>query len=126
MKVTKRWTQRRRGATVLVALATVASVSSVGLANTAGAAKKLPPLVVGGMFPFTGSKSLLSTWGTHGVAVGVYEVNHGGGVLGHQLKTAYVDDAADSVDALPAFRKLMLSHPTVVIGPFSPTIEAVI
>ena len=126
MKVTKRWTQRRRGATVLVALATVASVSSVGLASTAGAAKKLPPLVVGGMFPFTGSKSLLSTWGTHGVAVGIYEVNHNGGVLGHQLKSAYVDDAADSVDALPAFRKLMLSHPTVVVGPFSPTIEAVI
>ncbi|HET9089941.1 MAG TPA: ABC transporter substrate-binding protein [Acidimicrobiales bacterium] len=128
MKVTKRWTQRRRGATVLVALATVASVASVGLASTAGAAKakKLPPLVVGGMFPFTGSKSLLSTWGTHGVAVGIYDVNHNGGVLGHQLKTAYVDDAADSVDALPAFRKLMLSHPTFVVGPFSPTIEAVI
>ena len=126
MKVTKRWTQRRRGATILVALATVASVTSVGLASTAGAAKKLPPLVVGGMFPFTGAKSLLSTWGTHGVAVGIYEVNHNGGVLGHQLKTAYVDDAADSVDALPAFRKLMLSHPTFVVGPFSPTIEAVI
>ncbi|HSN02795.1 MAG TPA: ABC transporter substrate-binding protein [Acidimicrobiales bacterium] len=128
MKVTKRWTQRRRGTTILVALATVASVTSVGLASTAGAAKakKLPPLVVGGMFPFTGSKSLLSTWGTHGVAVGVYEVNHNGGVLGHQLTTAYVDDAADSVDALPAFRKLMLKHPTFVVGPFSPTIEAVI
>jgi ABC-type branched-subunit amino acid transport system substrate-binding protein len=126
MKVTKRWTQRRRGASILVALATVASVTSVGLASTADAAKTLPPLVVGGMFPFTGAKSLLSTWGTHGVAVGVYEVNHNGGVLGHQLKTAYVDDAADSVDALPAFRKLMLSHPTFVVGPFSPTIEAVI
>jgi ABC-type branched-subunit amino acid transport system substrate-binding protein len=37
-----------------------------------------------------------------------------------------VDDAADAVDALPAFRKLMLSHPTFVLGPFSPTIEAVI
>ena len=126
MKATKRWTQRRRGATMLVALATVASVTSVGLASTAGAAKKLPPIIVGGMFPFTGAKSLLSTWGTHGVAVGIYEVNHNGGVLGHQLKSSYVDDAADSVDALPAFRKLMLSHPTFVVGPFSPTIEAVI
>ena len=51
------------------------------------------------------------------MAVGIYEVNHGGGVLGHQLKSAYVDDAADSVDALPAFRKLMLNHPTVIVGP---------
>ena len=37
-----------------------------------------------------------------------------------------MDDAADSVDALPAFRKLLLKHPTIVVGPFSPTIEAVI
>ncbi|HET9058788.1 MAG TPA: ABC transporter substrate-binding protein [Acidimicrobiales bacterium] len=88
--------------------------------------KSASTLVVGGMFPFTGSKSLLSQWGTHGVAVGVYEINHNGGVLGHDLKAAYVDDAADSVDALPAFRKLLLDHPTLVVGPFSPTIEAVI
>ena len=45
---------------------------------------------------------------------------------GHKWKSAYVDDAADSVDALPAFRKLLLKHPTMVVGPFSPTIEAVI
>jgi ABC-type branched-subunit amino acid transport system substrate-binding protein len=97
---------------------------SAGVANAAP--KKLAPLVVGGIFPFTGSKSLLSSWGTHGVAVGIYEVNQHGGVLGHQLVPKYVDDAADSVDALPAFRKLELNHPTVIIGPFSPTIEAVI
>jgi ABC-type branched-subunit amino acid transport system substrate-binding protein len=62
----------------------------------------------------------------HGVAVGIYEVNQAGGVLGHKLKSAVVDDAADAVDVLPAFRKLMLNHPTVIIGPFSPTIEGVI
>ncbi len=118
---------RRRGTTVAVALATLASVVSFGVGSgPAVAASKLKPLVIGGMFPFTGSKSLLSQWGTHGVAVGLYEVNHNGGVLGHQLKSVYVDDAADSVDALPAFRKLMLSKPTMVVGPFSPTIEAVI
>jgi len=83
-------------------------------------------LVVGGIFPFTGTKSLLSQWGTHGVPVGIYEVNNNGGVLGHKWKSAYVDDAADSVDALPAFRKLLLKHPTMIVGPFSPTIEAVI
>jgi branched-chain amino acid transport system substrate-binding protein len=105
----------------------------VAASGSAASAHALPhatsssaPLVVGGMFPFTGSKSLLSQWGTHGVAVGVYEINHNGGVLGHQLKASYVDDSADSVDALPAFRKLLLDHPTVVVGPFSPTIEAVI
>jgi ABC-type branched-subunit amino acid transport system substrate-binding protein len=109
----------------MLVLAMVTSVAGVGLtAGSANASSK--PLIVGGIFPFTGSKSLLSSWGTHGVAVGIYEINHNGGVLGHQLKSAYVDDAADSVDALPAFRKLELSHPTVIVGPFSPTIEAVI
>ncbi len=109
----------------MLVLALVSSIAGVGLnAGSANASSK--PLVVGGIFPFTGTKSLLSSWGTHGVSVGIYEVNHNGGVLGHQLKSVYVDDAADSVDALPAFRKLMLSHPTVIVGPFSPTIEAVI
>ncbi len=120
-------TRWRRGAALGFALATAASVAGGGLASaSAPHAKKLPPLVIGGMFPFTGTKSLLSQWGTHGVAVGLYEINQNGGVLGHKLKSAYVDDSADSVDALPAFRKLLLSHPTMVVGPFSPTIEAVI
>ena len=113
---------------IVLSLAMVTTLAGVGVsAGVASAAKKpLAPLVVGGIFPFTGSKSLLSTWGVHGTAVGVYEVNQHGGVLGHQLVAKYVDDAADSVDALPAFRKLMLNHPSVIIGPFSPTIEAVI
>ncbi len=99
----------------------------VGVASgTAGAAKKESKLVVGAILPFTGSKSLLSSWGTHGIKVGIYEVNHNGGVLGHQLTSQYVDDSADSVDTLPAFRRLMTSHPTFIVGPFSPTIEAVI
>ena len=118
---------RRRGAAIAVAVA-AASIASgaLGSAGSAAAKSSAAPLVVGGEFPFTGTKSLLSTWGTHGVAVGVYEINHNGGVLGHMWKASYVDDAADSVDALPAFRKLLLKHPTLVIGPFSPTIEAVI
>jgi branched-chain amino acid transport system substrate-binding protein len=120
----------RRSALIALALAvataaTVAAGAS-GSVKSPSAKRKAAPLVVGGMFPFTGTKSLLSQWGTHGVPVGIYEVNHHGGVLGHQWKSAYVDDAADSVDALPAFRKLLLKHPTLVIGPFSPTIEAVI
>jgi len=129
MKLLRNPLRRRRATTVPVVLAVLASVIGFGLngvAATAAPKAKLKPIVIGGMFPFTGSKSLLSQWGTHGVAVGIYEVNQAGGVLGHKLKSAYVDDAADSVDALPAFRKLLLSHPTVVIGPFSPTIEAVI
>ncbi|MCU1489652.1 MAG: hypothetical protein JWM85_1057 [Acidimicrobiaceae bacterium] len=123
----------RRNAAAGFALAGAMALGTGSVASASSPATKAhkssassSTLVVGGIFPFTGSKSLLSQWGTHGVSVGIYEVNHNGGVLGHQLKSAYVDDAADSVDALPAFRNLMLHHPTLVVGPFSPTIEAVI
>ncbi len=111
-----------------MSLALVTAMAGVGVsAGVASAApKKLPPLVVGAILPFTGTKSILSAWGTHGTSVGIYEVNHNGGVLGHMLTTAYADDSADSVDVLPAFRKVMLSHPTFIVGPFSPTIEGVI
>jgi len=119
---------RGRGARLAATLGIVTSLVGVGITTIAttsanAAAKKY--LTVGGMFPFTGSKSLLSTWGTSGVKTGIYEVNSHGGVLGYQLKASYVDDAADAVDALPAFRKLMLAKPTFIVGPFSPTIEAV-
>ncbi|HEY6961117.1 MAG TPA: ABC transporter substrate-binding protein [Gaiellaceae bacterium] len=122
----------RRSALLVLALAV--ATAAVAAAGAFGSVKTTAKhtsatsssLVVGGIFPFTGTKSLLSQWGTHGVPIGIYEVNHNGGVLGHKWKSAYVDDAADSVDALPAFRKLLLKHPTMVVGPFSPTIEAVI
>jgi neutral amino acid transport system substrate-binding protein len=122
----------RRSGTIALALAVAAAatVAAGAFGSVKSAATKheanASTLVVGGIFPFTGTKSLLSQWGTHGVPVGIYEVNNNGGVLGHKWKPAYVDDAADSVDALPAFRKLLLKHPTMVVGPFSPTIEAVI
>jgi len=122
-----RW---HRPAALGLALATTATLAGGALSSVSAAStshkSSSTNLVVGGMFPFTGSKSLLSQWGTHGVAVGIYEVNHNGGVLGHMWTSSYADDGADSVDALPAFRKLLLSHPTLVVGPFSPTIEAVI
>lgn len=117
-------TTRRRvalGAGILTAVALAVTGCS-----SSGATNSHEKLTIGEIFPFTGSKSILSDWGTHGVAAGIYEVNHNGGALGHQLQTASADDAADSVDTLPAFRKLLLDHPVAVVGPFSPTIEAVI
>ncbi|MEO6941956.1 MAG: ABC transporter substrate-binding protein [Terrimesophilobacter sp.] len=114
------------GAGIAVAVAlTVAGCSAPAGGNSGGTAST-SPLTIGAIFPFTGAKAILSDWGTHGLAAGIYEVNHNGGVLGHQLKSSTVDDAADSVDTVPAFRKLLLDNPVAIIGPFSPTIEAVI
>jgi ABC-type branched-subunit amino acid transport system substrate-binding protein len=108
---------------VAVAALALAGCASGGSSSSSGSSSKL---TIGEIFPFTGSKSILSDWGVHGVATGIYEVNHNGGVMGHQLVAASADDAADSVDTLPAFRKLLLDNPVAVVGPFSPTIEAVI
>ncbi len=110
------------GVSIVAAVALVVTGCSSGGSSSGSASK----LTIGEIFPFTGAKSILSDWGIHGVAAGIYEVNHNGGVMGHQLVSASADDAADSVDTLPAFRKLLLNNPIAVIGPFSPTIEAVI
>lgn len=114
------------GAGVAMAVALTVAGCSAPSGGANGGKADTSPLTIGAIFPFTGAKAILSDWGTHGLAAGIYEVNHNGGVLGHQLKSATVDDAADSVDTVPAFRKLLLDNPVAVIGPFSPTIEAVI
>ena len=118
---------RLRAVTVIAVASTMATVgiSAIPANASTKTTKTTKYITVGGMFPFTGPKSLLGTWGSTGVKTGIWEVNNHGGVLGKQLKAAFVDDAADSVDALPAFRKLMLNKPALLIGPFSPTIEAV-
>ncbi len=84
------------------------------------------PIVFGQLFPFTGSKAELSTWGVHGDAAAVYDVNHNGGVMGHPLKSVSADDAGDAVDAVPAARKLLAQNPKFIVGPFSLTVMSVI
>ena len=109
---------------IALAVSLTAAGCSSGTPSTSASGKA--DLTIGELFPFTGPKALLSSWGTHGVATGIYEINQNGGVLGHKLKAVSADDAADSVDALPALRKLMLDNPVAIVGPFSPTIMAVI
>lgn len=124
---TQRTLLRGRTLLALVAVGTAAvTLAACSSTGSSGSGSASGPVTVGELFPFTGAKAQLSDWGTHGVDTGMYEVNHNGGVLGQQMKSVSADDAADSVDALPALRKLLLSDPKVVIGPFSPTIEAVI
>ncbi len=109
----------RRRAVALLATA----ASTIALAACGSSANSV---TMGEIFPFTGSKAELSGWGVHGVQAAIQEINKAGGVMGKKVKVISADDAADSVDALPALRKLLLSKPVAVIGPFSPTIEAVI
>jgi ABC-type branched-subunit amino acid transport system substrate-binding protein len=83
-------------------------------------------ITFGQLLPFTGTKAFLSSWATHGDAAAVYDVNHNGGVMGKRLKAVSADDAGDAVDAVPALRKLLISSPAFIVGPYSLTIEAVL
>lgn len=83
-------------------------------------------ITVGEMLPFTGTKSFLSSWGTHGTGAAVWDVNHHGGVMGQKLTTVTADDAGDAVDAVPALRQLLTHNPNFIVGPFSLTIMSVI
>ncbi|HET8980044.1 MAG TPA: ABC transporter substrate-binding protein [Solirubrobacteraceae bacterium] len=114
---------RRR---IAASLAAAASVLALAACGSAAGGSSGSSITLGEIFPFTGSKAELSSWGVHGVQAAMSDINKSGGVMGKKLKAVSTDDAADSVDALPALRKLLLSSPVAVIGPFSPTIEAVI
>jgi len=123
----------KRSAMALLAAASIASGSLTGLAATsasAAAASSSPScsgtITFGQLLPFTGTKAFLSSWAVHGDAAAVYDVNNHGGVMGCKLKSVSADDAGDSVDAVPALRKLLLSHPAFIVGPYSLTIMAVI
>jgi branched-chain amino acid transport system substrate-binding protein len=83
-------------------------------------------ITFGELLPFTGPKAVLSSWATHGDAAATWDVNHHGGVMGKKLKAVSADDAGDAVDAVPALRKLMLSSPAFIVGPYSLTVMAVI
>ena len=121
----------KRGTTAKV-LAVGASVAIVAAAcgsnksSASGAGNGGGTITFGQLLPFTGSKAFLSSWAVHGDAAAVYDVNHNGGVMGQQLKAVSADDAGDEADAVPALRKLLLSHPDFIVGPFSLTIMAVI
>ncbi|HEY5231187.1 MAG TPA: ABC transporter substrate-binding protein [Galbitalea sp.] len=111
--------------TAVLALSLVLATAACGT-KSSGSGSGKGSVTLGEIFPFTGSKAELSGWGTHGVQAALYDINKNGGILGKTLNAVSSDDAADSVDALPALRKLLVSKPKVIIGPFSPTIEAVI
>src|SRR5579875_3264795 len=105
-----------------LAVAACSSATAGGSPGSSGGGT----LTFGQLLPFTGTKAELSSWATHGDAAAVYDVNHNGGVMGKKLKAVNADTAGDSVDAVPALRKLLTSNPAFIVGPFSLTAMAVI
>jgi len=106
---------------VCVATLSGLGVTSAGV-STAGAATTAP-LVVGDIWPYSGA---LAEYGIHsqaGCLAAAYVVKQAGGVLGHQISCAEVDDKGDSVDAVPVVQKfLSTTHNLVgVSGPETTT-----
>lgn len=119
---------RGRGGLRALALLTGATLAlaACGSSGSGGSGGGGGTITFGQLLPFTGSKAFLSSWATHGDAAAVWDVNHHGGVMGKMLKSVSADDAGDAVDAVPALRKLMVSNPDFIVGPYSLTIMAVI
>lgn len=121
------WSRRRGAVAFAVAGAiALAACSSSTAATGGGSSSSGGTITFGELLPFTGTKAELSSWAVHGDAAAVYDVNHNGGVMGKMLKSVSADDAGDSVDAVPALRKLLIANPAFIVGPFSLTVMAVI
>jgi ABC-type branched-subunit amino acid transport system substrate-binding protein len=118
--------RRARWRALAAAAAGALLLSACGAAGASGGSGSGGTITFGELLPFTGTKAFLSSWATHGDAAAVWDVNHHGGVMGKMLKAVSADDAGDAVDAVPALRKLMLSNPAFIVGPYSLTVMAVI
>ena len=106
-----------------VAIAACSSGSSGG-AGSGGKA----PLVMAGVVAFTGSSDFESQSNEGGLFPAIYAVNHGGGVLGHQIVYKSIDTKADPADALPAVQQALAttSNLVLVAGPDTSSAPAVV
>ena len=84
------------------------------------------PIKIGELFAISGARPFIGNIETNGAAIGVYEVNNNGGVMGRQLVEHPEDTGGDAVDAVPAFRKIMLDKPSFFLGPSSVDFSSVI
>jgi branched-chain amino acid transport system substrate-binding protein len=115
----RRLTRHRWSAPVaaLTAALALAACGSSGSGSGSGSGS----ITIGGMFPITGTLSDVGGRFVEGLKAGIGDVNAHGGVLGHKLTFALADDGGDAVDAVPAFRQLLLHNPVAVVGPISLT-----
>jgi ABC-type branched-subunit amino acid transport system substrate-binding protein len=113
---------RRLKAVVIAVL--VGGAALYGAPGRGGAAPS--PIVMAELFPMSGREAFVGQWFLHGARAAVYDVNHNGGVMGRPLAEALGDTGGDPVDAVPAWRQLLLKHPAFEIGPSSLEIQGVI
>ncbi|MHB1509799.1 MAG: ABC transporter substrate-binding protein [Acidimicrobiales bacterium] len=126
-RATRRWRTRVGIPLVLAGALVLSAVSALGATPATASVRKAPKTVSAGiLLPMSGKEAFVGQWFDHGVQAGIYAVDHAGGIMGAQYSTHLEDTAGDPVDAVTAFRTLLLYHPAVVFGPSSLEIEGVI
>ncbi|HVD04166.1 MAG TPA: ABC transporter substrate-binding protein [Candidatus Dormibacteraeota bacterium] len=118
-----------RKLTMLGALAALSALVAACGSTTTSSSKG--PLVVGGVIAITGTSSFEGSNQSEGLLPAIYEINHNGGVMGHQLAYKGVDTRGDPADALPAVQQMLAttSNLVAVAGPgtaSAPTIVPVL
>lgn len=106
----------------ILAMMAVFVVGFTSFIGTAGAATNAP-LVVGDIWPYSGALAEYGLKSQAGCLAAAYVIKKAGGVLGHQITCAEVDDKGDSVDAVPVVEKfLSTTHDLIgVSGPETTT-----
>ncbi|MDA8265432.1 MAG: ABC transporter substrate-binding protein [Actinomycetota bacterium] len=126
-RATRRWRTKVGVPLVLAGALVLSAVSALSAAPATASVRKAPKSVSAGiLLPMSGKEAFVGQWFDHGVQAGIYAVDHAGGIMGAQYSTHLEDTAGDPVDAVTAFRTLLLYHPVVVFGPSSLEIEGVI
>ena len=95
---------------------TCAVLAALGVAScsSAGASSAKSPLTVGDIWPYSGP---LAEFGPHsqaGCLAAAHVINAKGGVLGHPIQCAAVDDKGDAVDAVPVVQKFLATTSDIV------------
>src|SRR5258708_36038994 len=98
----------------VVALCFVSACASSPSTNTAA---DTSPIKIGELFAISGARAFIGNIETNGAAIGVYEVNNNGGVMGRQLVEHPEDTGGAAVEAVSPFRHIMLPKSSSFLDP---------
>src|ERR1700722_4438004 len=105
----------RSGPSSLRAVSMILAVAAISLAACSSTKSSgSSPLVVGDIWPFSGA---LAEYGIHsqaGCLAAAHVIADAGGVLGHSISCAEIDDKGDSVDAVPEVQRFLATTSNVV------------
>ena len=128
-----RWAAGLAAGTLLT-LTAAACGSSAGSGNAPGgssggsAPAKGAPITFLDVLTLSGPSAFIGQFGTSAAYPAVNEINAAGGVLGHKVKLALVDDKNDPADAVPTLERAFAtgSNISVVLGPLTTVAPALV